>query len=76
MALRGSHFLKQFQWIERDLNIAQLGLGGVGERFGPQKPRVRRLRWMVALAHLRTMLVFSANLNEGWKKFTNRRDAP
>ncbi len=34
MTLRGPHFLKQFQWIERNTNLTQLGLDGVGQRFG------------------------------------------
>jgi hypothetical protein len=58
MAFDGSQFLKQFQGIERDPDLAQLRLSGVGEHFGTQEPLVRCLGWIVALTYLRSLPVF------------------
>ena len=58
MALHGSHFLQQFQWIEPDSDLAQLAFDGLGERFRLQKPLIGGFGWVVALAHLRALPVF------------------
>ena len=71
--LDGANLVEEPQRVEGRKDGEQSLLHALVDARRSQQPCARRLGWVVALAHARPDAVFSASLNDGWKKFTNSR---
>jgi hypothetical protein len=76
MRLNRAYLFQELQRVQDAGHLAQSGFGGLRKTLCLQQPLTRRLWRMVSLGHLSAQAVLLRELEGGWKKFTNRREAP